>query len=68
MHKGRLNEANSMTSIIRKSVIDFNTMSFKGLSSHSDSQQLWSNVRKIVEKSKSVNDMGDNFNFYNFNF
>ena len=58
MHKGRLNETNSITSIVRKSIIDFNTVSFKGLSSRSGSQELWSNVRKITGKSKSVNDLG----------
>ena len=54
MRKGRVPEADALTLKIRKAVIDFNSVSFKGMNSRSGAKELWDNVRVVTGKTKGA--------------
>ncbi len=52
MKRGRIEEANSISSKISSEIIAYNSISFKKLNVRSGAKELWDNVRDITGKNK----------------
>ena len=52
LHKDRIDKANAIAQRVRKHKGDFNSVSFKGLSSRGGAKELWDKVKVVTGKSR----------------
>ena len=57
IRKGRIEEANSIAKRVSKLIIEHNSVSFKGLNSRVDTRELWSNVNKVLGKTRKISNI-----------
>ena len=53
MRKGRRDEADAICVRVRKLIIDFNSVSLKGVSTRGGAKDLWDKVKKVTGKRKT---------------
>ena len=57
MRRGRIEEANSIVKRVSKIIIEHNSVCFKGLNSRVDTRELWSNVNKVLGKTRKISNI-----------